>query len=208
MSTSSRSSATGTGTAAPATMSDEDLPLNWSMQVAPIDDLGPLPDTCPSSMAGNEDDTKPDFLFDQVLLSQDDIGEQVSLVEKQGFILRPLDRKDFTRGYLDLLKHLTTVGEVSEQKFNETFRLMKTHGTYYIVTVVDPAIDKIIGTTTLFLEHKFIHSCAIRGRIEDVVVDGAYRGKHLGKLLVKTAILLAKCLKCYKLSLDCSRLLK
>ena len=153
----------------------------------------------------NEGDIESDLLFDQVLLTQNaDIKEQASMIQKQGFILRPLDRKDFTRGYLDLLKHLTTVGEVTEEKFNETFHIMRNHGTYYIITIVDPAIDKVIGTTTLFVEYKFIHSCAIRGRIEDVVVDGAYRGKHLGKLLVKTAILLAKYLKCYKLSLDCS----
>lgn len=151
------------------------------------------------------DSTNDGLIFDPEKLSQDkNIREQMAIVEGQGLILRPLDRSDFSRGYLTLLQHLTAVGDVSEDKFNETFQLMKKHATYYIVTIIDPSVDRVIGTTTLFLEYKFIHSCALRGRIEDVVVDKCYRGKNLGKLLVKTAILLAKSVNCYKVSLDCS----
>jgi glucosamine-phosphate N-acetyltransferase len=40
---------------------------------------------------------------------------------------------------------------------------------------------EVIGSATLLLEQKFIHNCAKRGRIEDVVVDDRYRGKQLGK---------------------------
>jgi glucosamine-phosphate N-acetyltransferase len=96
---------------------------------------------------------------------------------------------------------------------------MKKTGMYFIIVAVDESRDKIVASTTLFLEYKFIHGNAIvsyqqiffthslifcqRGRIEDVVVDESARGKRLGKLVVKIAIALAKKLKCYKLSLDC-----
>lgn len=148
-------------------------------------------------------------LFDPTLLPKyDDIKELISTIENQGFVVRPLDITDFKRGYLPLLQHLTSTGEENEEKFIQTFRKMKDEGTYYIIVVIDPTVNKVIATTTLFLEYKFVHSCAIRSRIEDVVVDQGYRGKHLAKILVRIAILLSEKLNSYKLSLDCSDLMK
>lgn len=42
-----------------------------------------------------------------------------------------------------------------------------------------------------------------RGRLEDVVVNSKYRGKHLGKLAVRIILQLSRYLGCYKLTLDC-----
>lgn len=80
---------------------------------------------------------------------------------------------------------------------------MRASGDYYVTVIVDTRHDKIIGSATLVLEHKFIHGCSVRGRLEDVVVDDTYRGKQLGKLIVVTVSLLAERLGCYKMSLDC-----
>lgn len=80
---------------------------------------------------------------------------------------------------------------------------MRASGDYYVTVIVDSRYDKIIGSATLVLEHKFIHGCSVRGRLEDVVVDDTYRGKQLGKLIVVTVSLLAQRLGCYKMSLDC-----
>ena len=49
-------------------------------------------------------------------------------------------------------------------------------------------------------ERKFIHSCGSVGRVEDVVVSSAYRGKQLGKLAVNLATALAARLGCYKVT--------
>ncbi|KAL7059074.1 hypothetical protein AAHC03_012891 [Spirometra sp. Aus1] len=43
-----------------------------------------------------------------------------------------------------------------------------------------------------------------RGHVEDVVVDEAYRGKGLGKLIIAVLVELGKAEGCYKISLDCN----
>lgn len=103
---------------------------------------------------------------------------------------------------------------------------MKNAGSYYIIVIEDTSSGKIIATATLVVEQKFIHNCALvcllniflmiqfwktikinnllqRGRLEDVVVNNKYRGKHLGKLVINVILQLAIYLRCYKLSLDC-----
>jgi len=75
--------------------------------------------------------------------------------------------------------------------------------TYYIIVVEDTHTGEVIGTATLLMEQKFIHDCAKRGRVEDVVVSDQHRGKQLGKLLLTVVTLLAKKLECYKITLDC-----
>jgi len=81
---------------------------------------------------------------------------------------------------------------------------MKNSGVYYVIVVEDKCTGKICGTGTLIVEHKFIHSCAIRGRVEDVVVLDSYRGKGLGQMIVEACTELSKKLGCYKTTLECS----
>lgn len=81
---------------------------------------------------------------------------------------------------------------------------MKKTGDYYVIVVEDTNLSQIVATATLITEHKFIHSCAKRGRVEEVVVSDVCRGKQLGKLLVSTLTLLSKKLNCYKITLECA----
>lgn len=118
-------------------------------------------------------------------------------------LVRPLQLEDFNNGYLDLLSQLTTVGNVNEEKFKNQFYAMQRGGGYYVTVIEDTRNNKIIGAATLVTEFKFIHECALRARLEDVVVNTTYRGKQLGKLIVLTVSLLSKKLGCYKMSLDC-----
>nr|XP_033776624.1 glucosamine 6-phosphate N-acetyltransferase-like [Geotrypetes seraphini] len=83
------------------------------------------------------------------------------------------------------------------------FDHMKKTGDYYITVVEDTYLGQIVATGTLIIEHKFIHACSKRGRIEEVVVSDECRGKQLGKLLVSALTLLSKKLDCYKITLEC-----
>ena len=64
--------------------------------------------------------------------------------------------------------------------------------------------DKIIGSGTILIEPKLIHDLSYVGHIEDIIVDGNYRNKGIGKLILEKLINVAKENKCYKVILDCS----
>lgn len=122
----------------------------------------------------------------------------------ENLIIRPLRLNDFHKGYLELLSQLTRVGELSEISFKEIFHEMKSCKNGYFITVIeDLSTNQVIGTATLAVEKKFIHSGGLRGRLEDVVVNNNYRGKQLGKLIVIIVKLLAEHIGCYKITLDC-----
>eukprot|EP00126_Sphaerothecum_destruens_P015002 Sdes_comp8908_c0_seq1m309 len=119
-------------------------------------------------------------------------------------VVRPLHLDDYEKGYLELLKQLTTVGEISEAQFKQRFlELARCEQTYYITVVENIQLKKIICCGTLFVERKYIHEMAQRGHIEDIVVDSEFRGKKLGKLIVDVLTHVAIQRGCYKISLDC-----
>lgn len=129
--------------------------------------------------------------------------ERLSLSPIEGLLVRPLKSGDYDRGFLQLLTQLSEVGNVSREQFLKQFHTMRSTGSYYIVVIEDVSTGKIVASSSLVVEQKFIHNCALRGRLEDVVVNSKYRGKHLGKLIVKIILQLSHYLRCYKLSLDC-----
>lgn len=146
-----------------------------------------------------------DVMYDPQLLkslpSADDVTSKFST-----FACRPLQSNDYNHGFISLLRQLTSVGSVSESDFQDRFNLMKNcKGTYYNTVIVDRAkSDQIIASSTLIVEKKFIHSCANRGVIEEVIVSDEYRGKSLGKQIVKILVELGKHLGCYKITLNCN----
>lgn len=126
-----------------------------------------------------------------------------------GLKVRPLQREDYDKGFLELLAHLTKVGDITREQFEARFDAMKACQDHYYVTVVeDLHKGRIIASATLAVEFKFIRQCAKRGRLEDVVVSEEYRGQQLGKLIVSTITLLAKTIGCYKIGLDCTDKMK
>ena len=124
-------------------------------------------------------------------------------------IIRPLQRDDFNKNYMQLLSQLTEIGDVSQADFERRFDLMKSSlNTYYINVVEDLNQKKIVASLTLVYEQKFIRNTSARGRVEDVVVDKDYRGKQLSKILLDLSCQLSHLLGCYKLSLECKDPLK
>lgn len=111
---------------------------------------------------------------------------------------------------MELLAQHTTTGTVTKAIFSEQFRTMQSYGNvYYIVVVENLVSGKIVATGTLEIEHKFIHSAALRGRIEDVVIDKEteiekyrYTEGNLATIIMDVVTSLGKTLGCYKISLE------
>lgn len=120
-------------------------------------------------------------LYDPEILKNHDLGERyTALLGDETLYVRPLYASDYQRGFLELLKELTEVGNVSQQQFQgisvyyspfpqieikfhviEQFDYMKScPGTYYCTVIVDTIRDRIVGAATLLMEKKFIRGCA------------------------------------------------
>lgn len=70
------------------------------------------------------------------------------------YTIRPLQKDDFARGFLDCLRVLTSVGDILEARFNERFEWMNTLGkeSYYILVIDDGS--RVVGTGALIVEKK------------------------------------------------------
>ena len=124
-----------------------------------------------------------------------------------GIVVRALSKDDYSKGFPHVISHLTNVGTVTEEDFNKCFDKIKAAGGYYTIVIEDVAANdgkgKIVGTGTLEVEQKFIHSCALRGRLEEVVVHPDYRGRKFGTIILGLLTELSKRLNCYKTTLEC-----
>ena len=110
---------------------------------------------------------------------------------------RLLEKEDYNRVYLDLLKQLTVIGNISNEKFNDILDKIKTE-----IWIIEDN-NKIIASASLFLEQKIIHECGVVGHLEDVVIDEKYRSIGLGKFIICKMVNIAKEKGCYKLIGDC-----
>ncbi|KIW01567.1 hypothetical protein, variant [Verruconis gallopava] len=119
-----------------------------------------------------------------------------------GYVVRPLQRSDYSRGHLEPLRDLTYIGEISEQQWIERFDWMAScQGTYYVVVIVDTTKESrgsIVATGTLVAEKKFLYKLGIQGHIEDVAVVKYEQGKKLGRCLLAALTDVARNIGCYK----------
>lgn len=70
-----------------------------------------------------------------------------------GFTLRPLEKADFQKGYLDCLTVLTWVGDLSEAEWGQRYDEMEAaKGTYYLLAIEHQG--RIVGTGSLVVERK------------------------------------------------------
>eukprot|EP00878_Enallax_costatus_P005318 GHUV01005585.1.p1 GENE.GHUV01005585.1~~GHUV01005585.1.p1 ORF type:complete len:153 (+),score=38.56 GHUV01005585.1:195-653(+) len=117
--------------------------------------------------------------------------------------IRELGPEDYDKGFLGLLAQLTTVGDVSVEDYKRRWQELNDSPDYHVAVAEDSSTGKLVGTASLIVEKKFIHSCGKVGHIEDVVVDEAARGQKLGQRLIEELISIAKQQGCYKVILDC-----
>uniref|UniRef100_G1TPR2 Glucosamine 6-phosphate N-acetyltransferase n=3 Tax=Oryctolagus cuniculus TaxID=9986 RepID=G1TPR2_RABIT len=213
--------------ARPAPFEAHPAPLRTRPAVRPVGAGGASPRTAVAGLAPSPSPSsptappstdltgkmKPDEtpMFDPSLLKEVDWSQNTATFSPaispthpgEGLVLRPLCTADLNRGFFKVLGQLTETGAINPEQFMKSFEHMKKSGDYYVTVVEDVTLGQIVATATLIIEHKFIHSCAKRGRVEDVVVSDECRGKQLGKLLLSTLTLLSKKLNCYKITLEC-----
>ena len=114
-------------------------------------------------LVSESDKEKIDFMYDPTLLEKvPSVGE---LNKKDpNLYVRQLQSNDYKLGFIDVLKQLTSVGNITESDFRDQFHKMKSsNGTYYHTVIVDKSDashEKIIGSATIIIERKFIHDCA------------------------------------------------
>lgn len=99
-------------------------------------------------MAQTNGTTPSDALFSPSLISS-----QVASALPDGYSIRSLQRSDFDNGFLDVLRVLTHVGEVTKPEFEERFDQMKAGAGYHILVILDEE-KKIVGTGALIVERK------------------------------------------------------
>ncbi|KAI3398108.1 hypothetical protein diail_9861 [Diaporthe ilicicola] len=142
-------------------------------------------------MAGHE------ALFSSSLLS----AEVVSSLPA-GFAIRPLHREDFRKGYLDCLRVLTWVGDLTEEEWNSRFdEMAQAAGTYYLLALEHE--ERIVGTGSLVVERKFIHNRGLVGHVEEIAISKDLQGKGLGLKMIQALDSIGKNVGCYKNILNC-----
>lgn len=116
--------------------------------------------------------------------------------------IRDLQAEDYDHGFIELIGQLTKAGNIPKEKFVERLNFLNAKNDYIIKVIVDNT-GKVVGTGSLVIEYKFIHECASKGHIEDIVIDESMRGKHLGKFLIEELVTISKERGCYKVALCC-----
>jgi len=116
-------------------------------------------------------------------------------------IIRKLQKDDLQKGFLSTLDSLRKASDMDKKTAEKIFDKINSNSDHIIVVAV---IDgRIVGSTTLLIETKFIHNGGKVGHIEDVVVDKVHQRKGIGEKIIKYLLKYAKDNGCYKTILDC-----
>ncbi|PYH79859.1 putative glucosamine 6-phosphate acetyltransferase [Aspergillus uvarum CBS 121591] len=147
----------------------------------------------------NEDNDTDPLLFPTTLVSPD-----VTAALPANYTIRPVRRSDYQRGYLDVLRVLTTVGDITAAQWDARYDWISARNDEYYLLVICDGAGRIVGTGSLIVERKFIHALGMVGHIEDIAVDQDQQGKKLGLRLIQALDFVAEKVGCYKTILDCS----
>ena len=121
-------------------------------------------------------------------------------------IIRKISESDLENGFLeslDNLKHASDLGQTTAKNILNKILNDENH----IIHVAEYD-GKIVGSTTLLIEQKFIHQGGFVGHIEDVVVKKEFEKLGIGMKLVNSLLQVAEERKCYKTILNCEDSLK
>lgn len=115
--------------------------------------------------------------------------------------IRQIQSEDLSRGFLESLDSLRKASDLEIDKARRILDKIKSNPNHIIFVALEK--QRVVGSTTLLLEPKFIHKGGLVGHIEDVVVSKNMQGKGIGEKLIQNALNYAKKEGCYKTILDC-----
>jgi len=116
--------------------------------------------------------------------------------------IRELEEKDLFNGFLESMDSLKLASNLDIEKAKEIFEKVSSNSNHFVyVAILD---GRVVGSTTMLIESKFIHNGGNVAHIEDVVVSKDYQGKGIGEMLMRSLLDLAKDNNCYKTILDCT----
>lgn len=121
---------------------------------------------------------------------------------QEEYIIRKLEKEDFFRGHLQLLKQLTSI-DPDQININNYINFISNLDDRHQIFVICEN-NKIVATGTLLIEDKLIRNISKMAHIEDIVVDNNYRGKGLGKKIINFLVGCAETHGCYKVNLNCN----
>lgn len=122
----------------------------------------------------------------------------------EGYTFRKVEQSDFSNNYVQVLKVLTTVGDIIESGFQDLVQHWQSLPEIYYPRVITNESGTIVATGMLFVERKLIHSFGKVGHIEDIAVASSEQGKKLGLAIITRLSQMAQEAGCYKVILDCS----
>ena len=115
--------------------------------------------------------------------------------------IRDIVESDIDNGFLESLDSLRNASDLNKDTARDILKKIIGNPDHIIhVAEVD---GKVVGSTTLLIEQKFIHEGGKVGHIEDVVVSKEFEGRGIGIKLVTSLLEVAKTKNCYKTILDC-----
>ena len=114
-------------------------------------------------------------------------------------IIRKLEKNDF-KEYISLINSFRPIGlDITRETFEELYDNIFKNSIIYVMIVS----DKMIGSSKLIVEQKFIHNLSKYGHIEDVIIADKYRRKGYGTLIINHIVDYCKKNKFYKITLTC-----
>jgi glucosamine-phosphate N-acetyltransferase len=124
-----------------------DVPTN-GIPTKEINDLHITPSITMTAPQDSPSEPEP------ALFTDDLISPKIAASLPPTYILRPLRKSDYAIGFLDVLRVLTTVGDITEEEWNGRYDWMNSQGKggYYIMVIEDQG--KIVGTGALLVERK------------------------------------------------------
>lgn len=116
--------------------------------------------------------------------------------------IRELEENDLFNGFLESMDSLKLASNLNRETAKKVFEKINSNSNHFVyVAILD---GRIVGSTTMIIEPKFIHDGGNVAHIEDVVVSNEQQGKGIGEMLMSSLLDLAKDNNCYKTILDCS----